>query len=364
MAVSYSIKKNRLERAYVRGAAIEGEGTLRFEEEAPGYFVALRGIDSATDDAAWGRLYFDLEIPETMALYVYAVAVNQNSLYEGSRQIPLDEYLRQEDWSDGIRRDFFHQDGALRFVGKSDILLYQLRGRYLYLGFELVGRGGGSISRIRVQRGSDTFYSAFPEVYHENDSFFHRLISVYSSMYNDFEDEIAGLPELLDPDTCPGDLLPIYASWLGIDISGDYLSEEVCRTLVKEAYALNRLKGTRACIERLLEIVLGEKVLVLEQNTIRAYQERGEMLGTGLVQDSIYDVNILIRKSLTKNDRFQILYLLDQFKPLRSRIHLIPLKDSGLLDSNTYLDMNAQVSANAFALLDEEKEVNGHVVLG
>ena len=83
------------------------------------------------------------------------------------------------------------------FIGKSDILLYQLRGRYLYLGFELVGRGGGSISRIRVQRGSDTFYSAFPEVYHENDSFFHRLISVYSIGWMVTEEMTSEYPQIV-----------------------------------------------------------------------------------------------------------------------------------------------------------------------
>ena len=162
---------------------------------------------------------------------------------------------------------------------------------------------------------------------------------------------------------CPAEILPIYASWLGIDISGDYLEESVCRNLVKEAYSLNRLKGTKACLERLLEIVLQEKPLILEQNTIQAYKEKGDIIGGNLVQESIYDVNILIRKLLNENERFQLEYLIDQFKPIRSRIHLIQLKETGILDSNIYLDMNAQISDEVFATLDDYQDINGTIVL-
>ena len=74
-------------------------------------------------------------------------------------------------------------------------------------------------------------------------------------------------------------------------------------------------------------------------------------------------MNILIRKLLNENERFQLEYLIDQFKPIRSRIHLIQLKETGILDSNIYLDMNAQISDEVFATLDDYQDINGTIVL-
>ena len=72
---------------------------------------------------------------------------------------------------------------------------------------------------------------------------------------------------------------------------------------------------------------------------------------------------VLIRKLLNENERFQLEYLIDQFKPIRSRIHLIQLKETGILDSNIYLDMNAQISDEVFATLDDYQDINGTIVL-
>lgn len=363
MAINYSIKKNRLKKALLIGMEMDENGVLTTKEDTALHYVILRGIDSATDDAEWGRCSFSIDIPENMVFYVYATARNLDTIYDEKGTYKIDEILTDPEAPEMDRRAFFDEPKGIRFVGKSDILLYNLTGRYLYVMLEIAGTGKGVVKNLRIQRKSDTFYPSFPEIYHTSDPFFHRFISVYSSVYNDFEEEIDHLPELLDLETCPPDFLPIYASWLGIDISGNYLSEEACRQLVKEAYALNRLKGTRACLERLLEIVLGERPLILEQNTIQSYKEKGDVIASDLVHESIYDVNVLIRKSLTESDRFQLEYLIDQFKPIRSRIHLIPLKDTGILDSNIYLDMNAQISAEAFATLDDYQDFNGTIVL-
>ena len=363
MAINYSIKKNRLKKALLIGMIMDDEGVLHTKEDTSFHFMIMRAIDSAMDDTEWGRLNFSIDLPENMVYYVYASARNMDTIYDEKGSYKLDDVLTDENAPDLDRKAFFDEPYGERFVGKSDILLYNLKGRYLYLMIEIVGTGVGTLDKIRVQRNSDTFFPAFPEIYRQRGSFFHRLISVYSSIYNDFDDEIDRLPKLLDLDTCPAEILPIYASWLGIDISGDYLEESVCRNLVKEAYSLNRLKGTKACLERLLEIVLQEKPLILEQNTIQAYKEKGDIIGGNLVQESIYDVNILIRKLLNENERFQLEYLIDQFKPIRSRIHLIQLKETGILDSNIYLDMNAQISDEVFATLDDYQDINGTIVL-
>ena len=54
---------------------------------------------------------------------------------------------------------------------------------------EVMGEGV-SIGNIRVEAPGDNFMQTFPEVYREKNSFFHRYLSVYSSIYNDFQEKL------------------------------------------------------------------------------------------------------------------------------------------------------------------------------
>ena len=80
------------------------------------------------------------------------------------------------------------------------------------------------------------------------------------------------LPKILDPDTCPAGFLPIYGSWMGIDLPEDAFAEPVMRRLVKEAWQLNRMKGTKWVIARIMKIILDEDVIIKEKNLL---DERG-----------------------------------------------------------------------------------------
>ena len=364
--ITYTIKKNRLRQALIIGGELDDDERIRLAADTGIHRIYLRGIDSAEDDADWGRFCFQSAIPEEMVLYVYAFAVNEPVFVPADDPTPvsIDEFLVDETVPDEQKKELCERYHGKRFVGRSDLLLHGLKGRILYLSIDVTGTGEGMLSRLKLYRKADTWEDAFPDVYRRSGDFFHRFLAIYNSIYNDMEEQIDVLPELLDIDTCPASLLPVYASWMGIDLSGGYLAEETERMLVREAYQLNRIKGTRACIERLLSIVLNEKPLIIEQNTIRSYEERGETMGMKLIGESIYDVNILVRKPLTETDRSQLMHLIDQFRPARSRIHLLQLSEGDTLDGNVYLDINAQVAEPTPGELDARQSYDGGVVLG
>ncbi len=363
--INYSIRKNRLEKSYIAGFEPDEEGSRLYLSEDTGiHRLYIDVIDSAMDGCEWGRLSFNMQITEDMAVYVYAAATDFDTWYDDEgRTFFIADILRSDDVPDETKKRFFESEFGIRYVGKNDILLYGIKGRYLYIAVEITGTGEGYIDRIRVDRKGDNFMDAFPAVYRERNGFFHRFLSVFSSIYNDIGYEIDRLPELLDADKCPRECLRVYAGWLGIDISGDFLSEEAERTLVREAYDLNRTKGTKVCLARVLEIITGEKPIILENNTIKAYQEKGEMAESEFVSGSIYDVNILIRKPLSDTDRQQIMYLLAQFKPIRSRLHLIQLRDNPILDDQTYLDMNAVLSGETIGYMDDDMQLSDDIIM-
>ncbi len=360
----YSIRKNRIERGFHPGFKLDSDGVLHSEPQTGVRYLYLRAIDSAAPGSGWGRLSFQMESEESIVWYVYAAALDEDSFYREGKPVRIEDFLCSSEEGHAIKKDFMWNVNASRFVNRSDMLLYGLQGRYLYLMVEVIGEGVCRLSNMKVDRTGDNFMNTFPEIYREPGSFFHRYMSVFSSVYEDFQKDIDALPELLDLDTCPDKLLPVYGRWLGLDVGQDFLDPQILRPLVKEAYRLNRLKGTKEVLERLTEIVLGEKALVLERNVMADYIGREQMEEFDrFYENGIYDVTILVSKPLPETKRSQLLFLLNQYRPVRSRLHLIYLKQTSTLDSYSYLDMNARVPDEQAAALDEQQELSGVIRL-
>ncbi len=360
--IKYTIKKNRLRHSGMQGMELLDSGELKLLDEHDRHLY-LPAIDSAEVSASWGRISLVADITENMVLYVYVLATDDHYITDGESTYDLNEVLCGDKLSDSEKKRILEVGNAKRVVDKDDILIYDLSGQYLYVCIDIIGYGEGTLSGIRIDRQGDNFMETFPSIYRERGGFFHRFMSVFSTVYNDFETEIDDLPKLLDPETAYPELLIVYGKWLGIDLSGDYLPVDVMRTFVREGYKLNRMKGTRACLERILEIVLGERAIILEQNTIRSYMEEGGIEGSSLEDSSIYDVNILVKKKLSDTDRHQLMHLIHQFVPLRSRIHLIRLKDSGVLDTDIYMDMNAVLAEESYGVFDDDMEMDDDIIL-
>ncbi len=362
--ICYSIKKNRLESGLCVGLALEEDATLIMNETESFHALYVRALDCATIDGGWGRFSFDTSYPENMTCYVYVKALNETMFYRDGVQTKIDDFLCDPNESPTIKREFFNRVGGTKHVNQNDILMYEQTGRYLYFMIEFIGEGEGYLRHIRADRIGDNFMQTFPEVYRDRGSFFHRYLSIFSSIYNDFQEEIDKLPQLIDVDTAPVHLLTVYGKWLGIDLDCDIRDEQVLRTLVREAYALNRMKGTKKAIARIAQIVLGEEVLILERNAILDYMQsvNREDLAQ-LYGSSIYDVTMLAKHPVTDLVKSQLMYLINQFKPIRSRIHIVHLKSDGVLDSHDYLDMNARVFEVESGSLDDEQIMDGVVTL-
>ncbi len=362
----YSIKKNRFQRGYHPGFELEGEDGLAAVSGAAVHRLYLRAVDSGVSDALWGRLWFWMESCEDMVCYVYVAALDEDSFYRNGRPVRIEDFLCSEEEPDTVKKELLKRVEALRFVNKTDMLLYGLRGRYLYIAVEAIGAGRCRIAKMKVDQQGDNFLGTFPEVYRERGSFFHRYLSVFSSIYNDFQEDIDGLAKLLDLDSCPPKLLLVYAGWLGLDVGNDFLEEPTLRMLLKEAYSLNRMKGTKTVLERVAKIILGKDVLVLERGLMERRVDTEDFLELDrLYGKSIYDVTILVDGVLGETKKSQLMFFLKQFKPVRARLRIVFLKRGSGLDSYSYLDKNACISGQDVGILDSGQEIDwGYLRLG
>ncbi len=361
----YSIRKNRIRQGCLDGFDIdERTGDLVLNRDSLYHCIFLRGIDGIETGAQWGRISFKAVSDGEAVVCVYAAAVNFESFEYNGEYIGLDEYFTNKEINSQDKLLLLKRMGAKRFVGSSDVLLYELEGQYLYVAIEVTGEGGMVLSRLFVDSTGDNFMDTFPEIYIERNSFFHRYMSIYSSIYNDFEDEIDHLPDMLNLDTCPVELLVEYASWMGIDLKGGYLSEKVIRSIVKEAYSLNKMKGTRAAMERILKIILEDDSIVIEHNLVRSWlKKENAQLPPGFKPKSIYDVTVLIKGQLSEDLRHQLVYILRQFVPARTRLNIAQMDEHVIIDSNSYLDINAKLPEQTNAILDKGTSLDGTIVL-
>lgn len=362
-AVTYSIKKNRIKKGLCRGFSLENEDILTAVPTEQEHYLFLQGIDAVREDMTWGRLHFETQLSEDAVCLVYVRALNQDSFYRNGKETAINAFLTDPEEPDSLKVQFFQEIGAKRCVNTSDILLYEQSGRYLYLMIKVIGEGANTVSHIRVEQQGDNFMDTFPEIYRERDSFFHRYLSVFSSIYQDFQEDINQVDRLLDLDTCPQEMLPMYGRWMGIELGDECKEEPWLRTLIKEAYRLNCMRGSKWAIERIAEIVLGEPVVVLESNVMKAYVEETEQEQfKKLYGDSPYDVTILINRHVTEALKSRLMLLINQYRPIRSRIHIVYLKEAGNMDYHTYMDMNARMIREDAGQLDTDAQYMDGIV--
>lgn len=337
---NYSIKKNRYKNSYLKGFEINGDSSIVCDCQCYDHHVVLEAIDGIYEDATWGRLKFKCEFDEDMIYTVYAYATN----YEA--KTPENMFLQSK-----------------KMVNANDFLLYDLKGRYLYIMIDVKGMGNGYISDMRVDNQGDFLMDSLPELYHDYGGFYHRYLSVFSSLFMDMEEEIENIDYIFDLDKTPVQFLPVFGKWLGIDLSGNFLTEDKLRTLVKEAYYLNRMKGTKTALLRLTEIVLGKKAIILEKNHVS--EDVDESLNLeDLYGKSDTDVVLLIDTYVPENQKSQLLFLLNQFVPIRCNLNIKFLDESSGMDGHLYLDMNSSINENKDGELDKRQAMDGTVLLG
>ena len=361
----YSIKKNRLKRSYIKGFDLNGDTELVLDKNSLFHEIFLSPLDGVENERYWGRLHFDIRLSEDMIYYVHVLATDQDQYYDDDgRLVDISRYLLDESIDVTRKARFISELGGKRFVGLNDILLYELKGRYLYVGVELYGTEEAMISNIKVDAIGDNFMNAFPEIYKERNSFFHRYMSLFSSVYNDMQDEIDHVYEVLDLDTCSTELLVTYGSWLGIDLSGGFLPDDVLRTLVKELYYLSKIKGTKECLTRLLEILIGKEIIVIEHSYLKNFAQNVDThISEGIGSGSVYDVTVLVKGKVSEELKHQVSFIIDQFKPIRTNITLVQMDNSAVLDSNVFMDMNAMIPQEKQIILDEDVSLDGIITL-
>ncbi len=223
--------------------------------------------------------------------------------------------------------------------------------------------GEGCIKDMVLYNPGDNFMQTFPEINQEPGGFFHRYMSVFSTLYFEMGQAMEGMETYLDVNLAPDFMLPNLARWLGIDIPQGLLEENTFRKFLREAYDLNRRKGTKEAMSRIVELMLGVKPVIVEGNCHRGEGVKKHQKLDKLFGDNIWDITILVFYPPKERVREQLLYLLLQFKPARCPLRLIFCGPCQVLDSYGFLDTNAVLAKESYTLMDGGFPMDGSAVL-
>lgn len=360
----YNIGSNRIARGLMQGLCLYADGTLGSIKGAGRHSLFLGHLDSSERDCVWGRFVFDLKTENDAVLIVRAFASNELEFMRSGEVSSFDSFLLDANEPIANKEKLFAAMGASKFTDSSDLLLYEQKGRYLWLFIDIFGVVEVSLKNLRVYVPGDNFLNTFPEIYRKNGEFFHRYLSIFSSLYSDFQNTIDSLDKYIDIDTAPDQLLPVFAQWLGIELGGNFLDSEHLRRLLKSAYTLIRVKGTKQAVLGIVRLFVEEPFYVIEQRQLQKYSiGEARAVNEALYGKSPYEFTILINQPADEKLRSRLLFLLGQFKPVRSKVSIVFLGDCGSVDSYCYLDINARIVNATNGRLDSQAALSGMIFL-
>lgn len=359
----YGIRKYRLhgallERSLLAGFSLLEDGVLR-TDDGDIHRILLPGLDSAQSGCAWGRLSLQYHLGAESILTVRAAASDQNTVIRRNEIVRIDDLLLDPSvpWTEKER--FFTLADGVERSGVGDMLLTGQTGRWLWLWLEVSGTEESVLEDLRVYVPGDNFFRTFPQVYQTDNDFLQRYLSIFSTMYQEFQEKIDALPELLDVDTAPDILLPMFARWLGLETDEALFSPAELRRLLKAAPELMARKGTKWAVEKVVKLFVAEPVYIVERNLLMSDKQHSEDLyGT-----TPYDFAVMVGRKMDEKLYRRLKFLIDQFRPARSRCHIIFLEECGGLDAFTYLDINGQVLENMSGSLDDGNALTGTIFL-
>jgi phage tail-like protein len=276
----------------------------------------------------------------------------------------LNDFFHSRDVAWDEKRKYF-EDNGLIYDGKRDVLLYEAVGEYLWIAVEMLSEGGVVLENMKLDSQGDNFMHTFPEIYQEEGNFFHRYMSIFSSIYQDMSDRLENMDTYLDIDKVPLSGLTQIAGWLGFETREDFLEEQMLRKLIKQIYRLNRIKGTKQVLAEIIDIVLGDEAVIMERSKMENHIPSVDSdVYKRLYGDTIYDATILVKHGEDEKLQAKTMVLLDEFKPIRSRLKLVFAEKSFNLDSYCYLDFNAALDKKTEAYIGGNNKMNGMVKLG
>lgn len=282
-------------------------GRVRF---APAGRVGTYRLDGGAFQTEWGRLFLDACVPDGCRVRVHCVTSDDaladlpalpwtppqgfdGAVYRPDLTPPLPPAalvpaVGEAGYTPVLRRPSGREIAWARPAADDPFETYEAPvlaepGRYLWVTLELTGdtRHSPRVKGLRAERPGHDLLRRLPKTFSRDPavaSFLRRYLALLEGTVEELLDRAEARDVLLDPQATPEELLAWLASFLGLAPDERWPVPAV-RELLAEAGGLLRLRGTKATLERFVELYLGlDDVTILEHWRLRG-------LGGALLRD-------------------------------------------------------------------------------
>lgn len=335
-----------------------------------GVFISP-AFDTGDSETVWHKFEIDAEIPKDTQIKVsYFSSEFRQFMLEGERYY-LDELLVAEGLSSEQKVKLLEPLWTQTVVNARDALMNKATGRYLWVKIELVGSNQKTplLKGISLHYPRSSYLQYLPAIYQDNPGskdFLERFLSLYSTFYSDMEDRITNVTAYMDVGAVTGDFLRWLAGWLGICVDESWTDERL-RSLLRKAFDIHRLRGTRQGIETVIGVYTGEKPFIVEQFQLKKSENSSAIrdLLEQLYGTNPYEFYVLLKPDQVKDnqEREAIQKILEDQKPAYTDAKLVLLQPWIYLDRYTYLGVNTFLSEPTLLKLDDKARLPNNTVL-
>lgn len=335
-----------------------------------------RAFDSMQNDIIWHRLRLNIDYPtgSIFKLRLYASDTQEVTIavpgIKGKSSVNFNDYITDEKIDIARKIDTFEDIGAVVYENADDIILRNLKGRYLWICIEFVNYEQESmkIQSMKIEFPQVSFVDYLPEIYRVDDdrnSFTERFVSIFQSMYVDLEDKIDYTPVMFDVNRTSKDFLNWVGDWLSVK-NASVWEEKKLRNLIRQAVKIYKIKGTKRAVAKIVQEYTGTDPIIVEQFDVKhnMYYDKQKEVVENLFGDNGYVFTVMVPESCVKDSEnyIELLRVINSVKPVDSICNLVALSDRMYLDNHCYMGINSFINKNENLVLNKQREVNNLMI--
>lgn len=339
-------KELDFKRGYLERAEYS-QGRLRLLPGASDGVFISRIFDGRETDMTWHRFCLNGKGPGGASLFFRFYCTDSLEFTADGRRFWIPELLKDQGISLERKKELLGRFLKREAVFPGDILLHELRGRYLFFMAELFSQSGEGpeIKDMTIFFPREDWLSYLPGLYRREKNgadFTARYLGIFQSFYDDLSQRIRTGSRLMDPADTSMEWLKELAGWLQLE---DFYiwPEDRLRKLLQMAPRLFAETGTVQGMLDLVELYTGEKPLIAECGPLSDLDgaEKAEML----YGDDPYSFVLLVKEQYvaTARDYRALSCIIRQMKPAHMEVRVIPLKPVLSLGTYSYLGINSRI---------------------
>lgn len=211
---------------------------------------------------------------------------------------------------------------------------------------------------VQIVNETSKLANQLPAIYHDHGdeeaatSFLHRFMLGFDVRFTEFDSFLNRVHDLFGAFTAPSSQLVGLAEWVAMTID-DSWSEMKRRVLIKEAFHLYSIRGTKKGLARLLQIYSGAAPIIVDKPTSGLRLGAGHGIGSpqaklGSLAPGEFMVTVAVPSGGTVREE-TVRMLIEMVKPAHTRYSLLmvphvpgegPFSKLGVIDANNNADQN------------------------